>query len=226
MDSLSSEIFGSDHESYEGESERLHRYHGGRPQLFSEEQEIDLASELLTLSNDHEMEQFFGDLIKKVGSFAGKVIKGPVGSALGGLLKTAAKAALPAVGGALGTLVAGPAGTAIGSQLASRAGQLFGLELEGMSPQDQELEVAQRLVRLTGDAAAQAAGAPTGMPPQEAARAALAAAAARHAPGLLDGDPGASPGSPFGGHPGPRHGGHQPSGRWVRHGHKIVVFGA
>jgi uncharacterized protein (DUF697 family) len=189
--------------------------HHRRRQL-TEEQELDLATELLSLSHDQELEQFLGDLIKKVGSFAGKVIKSPVGQALGGLVKQVAKKALPIVGGALGTFVGGPAGTALGSQLGSAASRMFGLELEGMTGEDRELEVAQRVVRLTADAAQQAAQAPPGAPPQQVARAALAAAAARHAPGLLRGGIGSAPPAAGGSHPA--------QGRWIRRGKNLVVL--
>jgi hypothetical protein len=196
----------------------------GRP--FTEEQELDLATELLTISHDQELEQFLGDIFKKVGQVAGKVIHSPIGQALGPLLKKVAKTALPIVGGALGTFVGGPAGTALGSKLGSAASNLLGLELEGMSPEDQELEVAQRVVRLAADAAQQAAQAPPGASAQQVARAALAAAAARHAPGLLRNGAGSAPGShagPYGGAAG--HPGRVQQGRWVRRGNKIVVLG-
>ena len=103
------------------------------------------------------MEQFLGDLIKKAGSAIGKFVRSPVGNALGGILKGAAKAALPVVGGALGTLVGGPAGGALGSTLASKAGQIFGLELEGLSGEDREFEVARRFTQFAGEAAKNAA---------------------------------------------------------------------
>jgi len=41
------------------------------------------ASELLEISSEEELEQFLGGLIKKVGGF----VRGPVGQALGGVLK-------------------------------------------------------------------------------------------------------------------------------------------
>ena len=57
-----------------------------------------------------------------------------------------AKAALPIAGRALGTFVGGPVSGMIGGKLASAAGRMFGLELEGLSVEDREFEVAQRLV--------------------------------------------------------------------------------
>ena len=76
--------------------------------VFNEAQEMELAAELLGVANDHELEQFLGDFIKKAGKAIGGIVKSPIGQAIGGVLKSAAKAALPIAGGALGTLVGGP----------------------------------------------------------------------------------------------------------------------
>jgi hypothetical protein len=92
---------------------------------------------------------------------------------------------------------------------------MFGLELEGMSSEDQEFEVARRFVRLAGDAAEVALNAPPNVPPQQVAQTAIAAAAQKHAPGLLNG---AAQGR---GQPGQM----KPSGRWIRRGRIIILTG-
>lgn len=147
----------------------------------NEMQEMELAAELLSVTNEAELNQFLGGLIKKAAGF----IKSPVGKALGGILKGVAKKALPIVGGAIGSFVAPGVGTAIGSSLGSAAGKLFGLELEGLSNEDREFEVARRVVRLGAVAARHAATAPRHIPPHHVARRAMTVAARRHAPGLL-----------------------------------------
>jgi hypothetical protein len=194
---------------------------------FNEATELELTAELLGVSNEAELEQFLGDLIKKAGSAIGKFVRSPVGNALGGILKGAAKAALPVVGGALGTLVGGPAGGAVGSTLASKAGQIFGLELEGLSGEDREFECARRFTQFAGEAAKNAALASPNADPQAAAKAAVVAAAKKLAPGLLarpvvqshaDGVA-MSNGISAGGVGGRR------SGRWYRRGSKIVLLG-
>lgn len=81
----------------------------------------ELASELLEVRSDQELDHFLGSLFNKVASGIGKVIKSPVGKALGGILKTVAKKALPIAGGALGTFVGGPLGGMVGSKLADVA---------------------------------------------------------------------------------------------------------
>ena len=141
------------------------------------------------VTDEQELDQFLGKLISKVSRTAGSIIRSPAGKALGGILKGAAKKALPIAGPAVGTYFGGPAGGAIGGKLASAAGRIFGLELEGMSGEDQEFEVARRFVRLAASAAQKAA----------AARSAVAAAARRHAPGLLSPSVGGTLSTAYGG---------------------------
>ena len=147
--------------------------------------EDELASELLEVSNEDELDHFLGNVFKKVAGAVGKVIKSPVGQALGGILKQVAKKALPIAGGALGTFVGGPAGGMLGSKLASMAGNAFGLESEGLSPEDRDFELARRYVRLASHAAKKAALAPPHIHPVRVARWAVADAAKKVAPGLL-----------------------------------------
>lgn len=188
----------------------------------SEVDEMDLASELLAVTNEAEMDQFLGNLFRKAASFVGRIVRSPVGRALGGIVKGIARKALPMAGAALGSVVAPGVGTAIGGALGGAAGKMFGLELEGLSPEDQEFEVARRVVRLSAAAAQNAAAAPPTADPVVAAKNAVAAAAAQHAPGLLKpvsaADRGAGPFLP------PSLSGAR-TGKWVRRGNKIVLFG-
>ena len=118
---------------------------------------------------------FLGDLIKKAGRAVGTFIRSPVGKAVGGWLKGAAKQALPLAGGALGGFVGGPLGAKIGSGLASYAGGALGLEAE-MSQEDREFEGAKNFVKLAADAVKSVAAVPPGANPVEAAKAAVRAA--------------------------------------------------
>jgi hypothetical protein len=186
---------------------------------FTVEQEQELAAELLALSSEGELDHFLGKLFKRIAPIAGKIIRGPVGQQLTGLLKSTAKKALPLAGRAIGGYFGGAKGGAIGAQAGNLAGKIFGLELEGMSYEDQEFEAAQRFVRLAGDAAQKAAQAPPQAPPAQAARAALAAAARTHAPGLLKSAAGAA----LPAVPGSRR--RRMSGRWVRRGNRILLLG-
>lgn len=183
--------------------------------LLSEADEVQLASELLAVSNEAELEQFLGGLIKKVGRVAGKVIRSPIGSAIGGVLKGVAKKALPVAGGAIGGYFGGPLGAKIGSGLASAAGSALGLEAEALDQEDLEFEGARQFVRVAADTVKRAASAPAGMDPRAAAQAAAVAAAKRLAPGLLSGGRAGAPVA-----------GRGQRGTWMRRGNKIVLFGA
>lgn len=220
-------------EAYEGEQayEESLEFEGDGEGALSEEQELDLAAELLEIESEEELDQFIGSLIgigskllpglaKGIGGLFGKkgrrrkrgMPRGR-GGALGGALKGIAKTALPFVGGALGSVVPG-VGTAIGGALGSALGGLFELEMEGLSGEDQELEQARRFVQLATTAAQKAAAIPVQVDPRAAAQQALAAAAESIAPSV----------GPAGG-PRPGPGRRAQSGRWVRRGNKIVLFG-
>lgn len=193
----------------------------------SESMEMELANELLNVNNEQELEQFLGDMIKKVGSAAGTFIKSPIGQAVGGVLKGVAKKALPLAGGAIGGFFGGPLGAKIGSGLASAAGGALGLEAESLSGEEREFEGARQFVRMAAQTIGKAAQA-SGGDPRAIAQAAGIAAARQYAPGLLDrgtGRPGmgqamgvtqvTGTGLPVRG-----------QGRWARQGNKIVLYGA
>jgi hypothetical protein len=178
---FSQELENYEHEQYEyGETEW-----SGETGVFSEAQAMELAAELLEVSSEAELDRFLGDLIKKAGQTVGQFVKSPVGQQLGGLLKGAAKKALPMVGSAIGSYFGGDSGAKIGSQVASTAGRIFGLELEGLSQEDQEYEAAKSFVHFAGAAAKNAASAPQKGHPKAIAQRAATAAARQHAPGLI-----------------------------------------
>lgn len=204
---------------FEGESETYGEYSQESP--FSEAQEMELAAELLSVSNEAELEQFFGGLLKRVGRLAGGFIKSPIGQSLVGSLKGLAKQALPALGAAAGNMLLPGIGGALGSKLGSAAGGLLGLELEGLSQEDKEFEVAKQIVRLAGAAASNAAQAPpvTSMAQAtQAASQALTSAAQNYAPGLVQGTSGGLA-------PRNHRCAHPRSGRWIRRRHGIILLG-
>ncbi len=189
----------------------------GRP--LTETQETELASELLEVSSEQELEQFLGDLMRGAARAAGSFIRSDTGRALGGVLRDATKQALPIVGRAVGQWVSPQRGGDVGARIGDAVGVAFGLELEGLSGESQEFEVARALVRFADAAARQAAVTPRGIPTPVAVRRAVITAASEHAPGLLAG---VGPGLP-----GDRYGTRgRRSGRWIRRGRKLVIFDA
>ncbi|SFI42076.1 hypothetical protein [Nitrosomonas sp. Nm34] len=183
--------------------------------VLDEAEEMDLAAELLGVTDEAELDQFIGKLFKKIGSKVGKYIKSPTGIALRGILKSAAQKALPM----LGTAIGGPVGGALASQLAEAGNEIYGMELEGLSEEDQEFEMAKQFVRFASTAAEQAAGAPPHIEPKVAAKSAAITSAQQHAPGLLRPAPSAMSMSTMS-LPGSGR-----SGRWVRRGSKIILYG-
>jgi hypothetical protein len=184
---------------------------GGETEVFHEAELTELAHELLSVTNEAELDRFLGDLIKQAGSAIGGVIRSPIGQAVGGYLKGAAKRALPLAGGALGGYIGGPLGAKIGSGLAAAAGSALGLEAESVMGEDREVEGAKTFARMAGDAVKGAVTAPPSASPAAVAQGAVTAAAQKHAPGLLRGAPG----------PG-RSTGH--TGHWVRRGRNIILM--
>lgn len=183
--------------------------------VFGEAAELELAAELLEVTNEAELEQFLGKLLQNASRAVGKALSSPIGRQLGGMLKGIAKQALPTLGGLAGNFLLPGVGGAIGGKLGSAAGSLLGLELEGLSNEDREFEVAKQIVKLGGEAVKQATDAPSGAAPQAVAQGAMTRAAQQHAPGLLGttGTAGQGPGK------------RRQSGRWVRRGNTIILLG-
>jgi hypothetical protein len=190
-------------------------------------EELELASELLEVGSDEELEQFLGDLIGRAAHAVSNFARSATGRSLGHMLVSAIKNIEPYASKALDTWIAsrgqGGGGGADGvaadaaegaeGQLPPDIGRLLGLDLEGLSPEDREFEVSRQLVRLAASAAQQASLAPPQADPDAVARQALTAAASDFAPGMLD----QRNGSPVSASP--------RSGRWVRRGRTITLYG-
>jgi uncharacterized protein (DUF697 family) len=201
---------------YEADETELYGEGETDAEVFSPAEEMELAAELLEISDEAELDLFLGSLIRKAGRAVGKFVKSPVGKAIGGVLKGVAKQALPLAGGALGGVVGGPLGAKLGSSLASVAGKALGLELEGLSDEDREFEAAKQFVRFAGETVKKTVTAPPTAPPAVAARSAAVAAAQRYAPGLIQGN-GLQGGAANGR-------ARANSGRWIRRGRSILIM--
>jgi len=196
------------------------RVHPGNG-VFNENEQMEFAAELLEITNEQEMDRFLGNLISRAGRAVGRFVSSPTGQALGGLLKGAAKQILPMAGQAwAGTLAEKRARRSVANWRGPRA-QPLGLEAE---QEEHEFEAAKSFVRLVGDSVKNAATAPQGNNPRAAATAALTEAAKVHAPSLVSafntGIAQAAGIAPQG--TGARR---ARTGRWMRRGSKIVLFG-
>jgi hypothetical protein len=150
----------------------------------NESEELELATELLGVTTEVELDRFLGNLVGRVGRAVRSFANSSVGQALGGVLKGVAKKALPLAGGAVGAYFGGPLGAKIGTGLANAAGNALGLEGE-LAHEDRELAGAKQFVRLAAQSAASAAAAPPGSDPRTVAQQAAVNAARVLAPGLL-----------------------------------------
>ncbi|MFN0016402.1 MAG: hypothetical protein ACKVU2_17815 [Saprospiraceae bacterium] len=198
----------------------------------SQEAEYELAAELLAVNSEAELDQFLGKLVRRAARRVSNFAKSNAGRALIGGLKKVAKTALPIAGKVAGSFFGGPVGGMIGSKVGSFASNLFEVNLEGMSNEDREFEVARRVVRLSNTAARRAAsgirrGRHRGMSPAAFARRALKQASVKHAPGLLTPVGGGSMTSNVNYNNGGGGGMSAPdlpgSGTWIRQGDQIIV---
>lgn len=189
---------------------------------FSEIEEIELATELLSISSEEELDQFLGKLVKRAWRGVKKVgrVVGRIAKPFTGVIRGVVKAALPVVGGALGSFIPIPGvGTAVGSALGGALSKALELEHGELEQDEQELEMARRLVRIAGTAARQAALAAPSTNPHLTANNAVLAAARQHVPNLSTGFTG-------NGLTMSSSQGLARTGRWVRQGRSIVVLGA
>jgi hypothetical protein len=170
-------------EAFEGPETSFH----GQPAL-SATDEMQQAAELLERIDEDELEGYLVELIDRAGRSTGP----PVVNALAGILGRVARRLL------------GPTG----APTAASAGQVFGLELEGLSAEDQAFELARHFVRFASEAARQTGRAVDAGSPQAVARRAASAAARSLAPGLLA----------------PPAGDARPAGTWFRRGRQFIVL--
>ena len=147
---------------------------------FSDVEERKLASDLLEVTNEAELEQVLGDLSKKARKGvepAGSKVNGPVE----GLLKTVAKRALPSITAAVGASFGGPDRDASAAKLGSLVDQALQARVAGLTATDPDLEKCRKLfekyrvfVRLAGKATRAASMAPKELTPVAVAHRVLA----------------------------------------------------
>ena len=109
------------------------------------------AAELLDIVNEAELEDFVGRLVAEAARDAGRSLPAGERRALVAELARTAERTLPTLQLALGD---SPATSRAAVDAAAR---LFGAELEGMSPEDRDFEIARQFVRFSHERAAAAA---------------------------------------------------------------------
>ena len=203
---------------YEAEGESLFCADGE----MCEAQETELALELLEVNSEEELEAFLGNLMQKAVQVGKGILATKDMQAVGGILKGAARKSLPHIGRAVGGYFGGKKWAKRGAGFATGVGKLFGLELEGLSGEDQEFELAKGYVRFAGNTVRNMSSMAGSGNPLGAAKQAAAAAARVHAPGLLTVGKARTVGGPSAPML-PSSSGQ--SGRWLRRGSKIILYG-
>jgi hypothetical protein len=139
------------------------------------------AAQLLDVTNEAELESFLGRLVDSAVRRAGVRVPAATRGALVAVLRRTAERTLSTLTTALGDPL-GPA--EVGPSAAETAARVYGLELEGMSAEDRDYEIARQFLRFARAVAARAARAPAA-----AVGAAVAGASRELAPGLLPPQP-------------------------------------
>jgi hypothetical protein len=168
--------------------------------ILSDEEVSELAVELANVQDEADLEEFIGNVFRRVKNKVGKFARSAVGKKLLGALKSVAKQALPALAGAAGTFIGGPLGGSIGSKIGGAISSRLEQSDEGA------IEAAEQFVRFAAEAASVAAKASPSAPANAIMRAALQRASRRHPLGRARTGLGVS-------------------GRWLRRGNRIVLFG-
>jgi hypothetical protein len=151
----------------------------------------ELAARLLDVVNESELDEFVGGLVAEAARSTSRGIPVDTGRALVGVLRKTVERTLPTLTIALGDeRRPGSAGT----HTAHTAARVFGIELEGMSAEDRDFEIARQFVRFAQAAALHAART-SASDPITAADDAVARARREFAPGLLPPKRGAAAGS-------------------------------
>lgn len=177
--------------------------------VFDESQELELAARLLDVANDRQLDQFLRDLIRQGDSAAGNLSTPAQLHAVGNVLKRAIYNILPMRSMEHGATSHSSIGAQLGNGLSSVAGQVLGLELEGLSPEDREFEATRQFVRFAGETVKNSRQAFMNTTSQEAAHRAAAEAAQTYAPGLFAAEPHVA----------------NDRGHWILCRDKIILFG-
>ncbi len=176
---------------------------------FSEAELDELATELLQVRDEAELDQFLGSLLGKAAKAFGRFVKSPAGQRLKGILKDALKAAVPVLGGvATSMFPAGAIGTLVGGAIKSE------LDWEGLPGERQDIEAAKKVIAIAGSAAREIEHDLAPDAPKQAVDEKVQTVAQQH--GVATPPPAQDMPAPA-----------EPptSGRWIRRGRSIVIEG-
>jgi hypothetical protein len=145
--------------------------------------DVGLAAELLDVVNESELEHFLRRLVADGARRSGGAVPPDIVRGLVEVLRTTAQRTLPTLSAGAGVSIV--SGASPQHSTAETAARVFGLELEGMSAEDRDFEIARQLVRFAQAATARAAGTQLPGSPGAGVAAVVAGAGRDFAPGLL-----------------------------------------
>ena len=146
-------------------------------------QSIEQASRLLDATNQRQLDAFLRGLIAEVVRRSGGTLSAEGARAVLAVVKKAAAQTLPTLTAAFGADMKPTPGR--GKSPVATAARVYGLELEGLSAEDRDFEIARQLIRFAQATASRAANPPPALPANAAVSAAVESAAQQFAPGLL-----------------------------------------
>jgi hypothetical protein len=180
----------------------------------TESQELALASEVLEIASEAELEEFLGDLWNGTKAAASRVYNSAAVQKALPYAKAVGAKVLPVAAGKLADLAWKGSGDFVKAGAGALIDQWLKEELEGLSAEDRELALARRYVRFAHDALLRAARTPERVPPRVAGQVAVRDAARSHIPGVVPFLAQLNGGSPAG---------EPAAGRWVRRGSTIEI---
>jgi len=145
--------------------------------------DIDLAAGLLDVVNQSELERFLQELVAETTRRSGGAVPSRMVRGLVEVLRTTAERTLPTLTSGAGVSTA--SGNSHERSTAETAARVFGLELEGMSAEDRDFEIARQLIRFAQAATARATSTQVTGSPAAGVAAVVAGAGHEFAPGLL-----------------------------------------
>jgi hypothetical protein len=145
--------------------------------------DIEQASRLLDVTNETQLEAYLRRLIDEVARRSGRALPAKAAQAVLAVVKKTAEQTLPTLAPAFGR--GDGLASRLGSSPVATAARVYGLELEGLSAEDRDFEIARQLVQFAESAAHRAASSPAAAPDAAAVHAAVEGAAREFAPGLL-----------------------------------------
>jgi hypothetical protein len=155
-------------------------------------QGIEQASKLLDATNEKDLDAFLRGLIDEVARRSGGALTAEGARAVLAVVKKTAAQTLPTLTAVFGADMKPTPWR--GESTVATAARVYGLELEGLSAEDRDFEIARQLIRFAQAVTSRAANPPSALPAAAAVSAAVQSAARKFAPGLLPPGPTIQPG--------------------------------